>query len=122
MTARPERGARALDRLDERIDHLPHQPARPAWDCRACYQPWPCPPAQVQLAEAYAGDRPGLSIYMASLYAAALNELTSVPAGLLYTQFVSWTRAVTPSRRPAAPDGRQLNKEIHRAVHASQPV
>lgn len=92
-----------------------HRPARPGWDCRDCYQPWPCPPAQVHLAESYEAARPGLAVYMATLYVAAVHELPSIPAGLLYGQFVAWTRAL--ARRPAAPEGRQLTREIHQAVH-----
>ncbi|SBT64202.1 hypothetical protein GA0070622_1172 [Micromonospora sediminicola] len=74
------------------VDHQPH---RPSWECRACYEPWPCAAGQVQLAEAYRGDRSGLTIYMGKLYAAALVELPAFPPRLLYSQFVAWTRALT---------------------------
>ncbi|MEU4595357.1 DUF397 domain-containing protein [Micromonospora aurantiaca (nom. illeg.)] len=82
--------------LDKRITQLAHQPARPIWDCRVCGQLWPCAPAKVRLAEAYSGDRQGLAIFMGSLYAAAVPEQPGVPSGLLYAQFVSWTRVLTP--------------------------
>ncbi|MEV4271917.1 flavin reductase [Micromonospora aurantiaca (nom. illeg.)] len=95
MTARPARAARALDALDERMSGIDHQPHRPTWECRACYEPWPCPAGQVQLAEAYRDDRSGLRIYMGELYAAAQEDLHDFPPRLLYTQFVAWTRALT---------------------------
>ncbi|PGH46612.1 flavin reductase [Micromonospora sp. WMMA1996] len=73
------------------VDHQPH---RPTWECRRCFEPWPCAAGQVQLAEAYRGDRAALAIYMGELYAAALEELPAFPPQLLYTQFVAWTRAL----------------------------
>ncbi|WFE41972.1 flavin reductase [Micromonospora sp. WMMD998] len=94
MTARPARAARALDVLDERMSGVAHQPHRPSWECACCGEPWPCPAGQTQLAEAYRTDRSGLSIYMAGLYAAAVDEMPTYPASVLYARFVSWTRAL----------------------------
>ncbi|QLQ38018.1 hypothetical protein [Micromonospora robiginosa] len=121
MTDRPARSARALAVLDERLNQLDHQPARPAWNCQSCGGPWPCSPAKVRLAEAYAGDRTGLSVYMSALYAAALNELPTTSADWLYGAFIRWTRSL-PRKSPAAPDGRRNKKEINRAVRTPQPV
>lgn len=92
MTARPGRAARALAVLDDRVDGDAHQPDRPGWDCRSCEQPWPCAPAKVRLGEAYAGDRPGLAVYMAGLYDQALAELQLWPASDVFARFVAWTR------------------------------
>ncbi|MEW2445415.1 hypothetical protein [Micromonospora marina] len=95
MTARSAQAARALNALDERMSGVDHQPHRPTWECRACYEPWPCAAGQVQLAEAYRNDRSGPRFYMGELYAAAVEDLPAFPPRLLYTQFVAWTRPLT---------------------------
>lgn len=94
MSIRSARAARALNALDERLSGIEHQPTRPTWECRRCQGPWPCAAGRVQLAEAYRDDRSGLAIYMGKLYAAALEELPTIPPGPLYEQFVAWTRAL----------------------------
>ncbi|MCT2280386.1 flavin reductase [Micromonospora chalcea] len=95
MSPRPAPAARAFSGLDERMSGVDHQPHRPSWECRACYEPWPCAAGQVQLAEAYRDDRAALSVYMGELYAAAQEDLPEFPPRLLYTQFVAWTRPLT---------------------------
>lgn len=93
-TSRPGRAARAAAALEERLDGNPHTPHRPDWTCRTCDgdAPWPCSPARVRLAEAYLGDRLGLSMYMAELLAAALTEMATTSPAELFERFVTWTR------------------------------
>jgi hypothetical protein len=70
-----------------------HLPARPTWDCQVCADPWPCPPAKIDLAEQYARFPAGLAIYMASVMYDAIGDLTTVgeptPADL-YERFLAW--------------------------------
>lgn len=69
-----------------------HQPERPSWDCLSCRQPWPCPPARVQLGEAYGPDRAGLGMYLGALLFAAVAEMPTVSSGDLFDRFIAWTR------------------------------
>lgn len=93
-TARPERAARAVQALDRRLNGNPHTPHQPGWTCRTCNDgvDWPCDPARVRLAESYAGDPLGLSLYMGGLLAAALTELPHTPPAELFERFTAWTR------------------------------
>lgn len=91
-TPRPRRIAHAVDALSERVDQG-HLPQRPSWQCTSCDQPWPCPPARVQLGEAYAGDPFGLAMYAATLLEQAAAEVDNhVTPRELYERFVAWTR------------------------------
>ncbi|MFU8851375.1 hypothetical protein ACNAW0_10385 [Micromonospora sp. SL1-18] len=92
MTARPARAARAVDALDGRLGGGGHQPERPRWDCLSCRQPWPCPPARVQLGEAYGPDRIGLAMYLGALLFVAVGEIPAASPGELFERFVAWTR------------------------------
>lgn len=89
--AERERGRRAVDALDRRLDGQ-HTPRLPQWACGTCSQDWPCAPAQVRLAEAYGRDRIGLAVYMGAVYAAAVNDLPVTTTGETWTRFVSWVR------------------------------
>lgn len=71
---------------------LRHSPLRPSWDCGTCGQPWPCPPARVELGERYAGDRVGLAVYVGMQLDHAAREMATADASDLYERFVSWTR------------------------------
>ncbi|MBW6434507.1 hypothetical protein KZ829_12270 [Actinoplanes hulinensis] len=48
------------------VPRTPHQPDRPAWDCLACGEPWPCAPGKVELAEQGAVHRRSLRLYLES--------------------------------------------------------
>lgn len=67
-----------------------HVPNRPTWECRACLQPWPCPPARdALLAE---GDATALSVYMAAQMAEAAQDLPAALPGALFDRFLLWTK------------------------------
>ena len=83
---------RAVEALAERLDGDGHLPEQPGWDCLACRQPWPCPPARVRLGEEYGRDRVSLSMYMAGLLNEAAGEIPSVTPQELFERFVAWTR------------------------------
>ena len=73
-----------------------HHPRRPGWDCVVCREPWPCPPAKVDLAEEYANDRVSLLVYLSmQLYDAiddsAANKGQPEPADL-FDRFLGWAR------------------------------
>jgi len=89
--AERERGRRAVDVLDRRLDGQ-HTPRMPQWACDTCTQDWPCAPAQVRLSEAYGRDRIGLAMYMGAVYAAAVNDLPVTTTGETWARFVSWVR------------------------------
>jgi len=63
--------------------------------CAVCPDdtPWPCPPARVQLGEAYGGDRLRLVVDLAAMMRTALEE-TDVNGGDLYERFILWTRSI----------------------------
>lgn len=92
MTGQRAAATEAAAVLDKRLDGDAHEPARPSWDCLRCEQPWPCPPARVQLSEAYSGNRIGLGMYLAGLYAAALAERPGDRPADLHERFVGWVR------------------------------
>jgi hypothetical protein len=73
-----------------------HDYTRPGWDCGACGQPWPCPPAKVEIGERYP-DRVALWYHMLGrLYAAAGEMPRGYDPGELHDRFMAWTR---PRRR-----------------------
>lgn len=69
-----------------------HPPTRPSWDCATCGQPWPCPPALVELGERYATDPVALAVYMSTQLDHAVREMSTPDARDLYERFVAWTR------------------------------
>ena len=70
---------------------MTHEPRRPEWTCHHCGQPWPCPPARVELSESYGPDRVGLSVYMGVQLADATLEAPGEPREM-WDRFVAWTR------------------------------
>jgi hypothetical protein len=62
-----------------------HWPLRPAWNCEACKQPYPCLAARATLA---ASDPWTAATYLAGLFATAVNDLPAVPVGELYARFL----------------------------------
>lgn len=70
-----------------------HTPQRPVWTCAVCPvdTPWPCPPARVQLAEAYAGEPLALSVDLGGMLPLAAAEAGITDPRELYERFVAWT-------------------------------
>lgn len=70
----------------------PHLPQRPAWNCRHCAKPWPCPAVRVRLRTAYGRDLVGLAEYLSTQLFTALGDLheTDVSPELLH-RFLGWT-------------------------------
>jgi hypothetical protein len=77
----------------DRLERLRHQPNRYSWDCDRCGQAWPCPVAQVELVEAYAGDPLGLADLMTRLYVEAAADARLPPAEL-NERFLAWSTAL----------------------------
>lgn len=75
---------------------MAHLAMRPLWHCRACGQPWPCPPARESLLQEYRNDRTALLIYLATLMyeaGAQLRQLgPQVDAETLADRFLLWAR------------------------------
>lgn len=92
---RPHRGNAARSPVDARAeiafaDALPeHGPRRPAWDCRTCAGPWPCPAAREQLLRRIPRFQLGLIMNIRMAEAAA--DLPVAPPGSLWERFVAWT-------------------------------
>ena len=81
------------DNLTTTVQQTEHLHGRPAWDCRACGQPWPCANAKVNLAAEFTGFPSVLAIYMAAQMHDALLDLTAhgeAPPPDLYDRFLSW--------------------------------
>lgn len=93
MTNRHEQVLREIAALEARLadDHVPR---RPEWECQTC-EPgtsWPCPPAQVRLAELYVRDSIGLSMHVGSLFYVAQQERPDDDQDELYERIVGWIR------------------------------
>jgi hypothetical protein len=75
-----------------------HLPDRPSWNCKACGEPWPCPPAQKALSEEFAVFPTVLGLYLAGQYVDAQRDFIERGERSfdLYTRIVSWAR-----QRPA---------------------
>lgn len=92
--AQTQRALRAIAAIEARLADE-HVPRRPEWECQTCEQPgtpWPCPPAQVRLFEAYRSDRVGLANYVGNLYYVARAERPTDDEGELYDRIVGWIR------------------------------
>lgn len=75
-----------------------HQGERPAWDCRACGQEWPCTVAKVELAEQYQRSPHSLLIYLGSCLIEAIDDCMASSGGPppeLYARFISWSDEAT---------------------------
>ncbi|MDG4768738.1 hypothetical protein [Solwaraspora sp. WMMD792] len=70
-----------------------HTPHRPTWDCVVCPDgtPWPCSPARVQLAEAYASEPLALSVDIGEMLTVAAREAGITDPAELHERFVAWT-------------------------------
>ncbi|GIE33133.1 hypothetical protein Ait01nite_061780 [Actinoplanes italicus] len=66
-----------------------HVCERPSWQCRACGEPWPCPPARTSLAGG--ADRVMLTMYMWGHLDRAMTELPPGPPAELFDRFLRWT-------------------------------
>jgi hypothetical protein len=69
-----------------------HEPLRPSWECGCCGEPWPCPPARVELGERFVGDPAGLATRLMGELLQAAREMPTAPAAELHERFVAWTR------------------------------
>jgi hypothetical protein len=67
-----------------------HIELRPSWDCAACGRPWPCDPAQEELATTLSPVALRTRMW-ARLERAALDA-PHVPPGELFERFLHWTR------------------------------
>lgn len=77
--------ARGDDRFLATREHLP---VRPGWDCWACARPWPCEPAQHQLAAAY--GMPDLADFMGERFVEAARDMPALEVDEIATRFVAW--------------------------------
>ncbi|MFI2711734.1 hypothetical protein ACH495_16545 [Micromonospora sp. NPDC018662] len=74
-----------------------HVATRPAWRCRACAAPWPCPPAKLRLRREYAHDHAGLAVYLCVLMHDAIADALHLDLGPIdpaeyFARFIGWTR------------------------------
>ena len=68
-----------------RADHVWQ---RPSWQCRACDEAWPCPPAKVALTAG--ADRVSLAMYMWGNLDQAVADLPRRSPAELFDRFVGW--------------------------------
>jgi hypothetical protein len=66
-----------------------HVEERPAWNCRACGQPWPCPTARNELAAALPPTV--LRSQMWQRLEVAAEDMPGGPASELFRRFLRWT-------------------------------
>jgi hypothetical protein len=91
-----------MSRNDDEVPAVPplrrslrlHLPMRPAWRCRRCAGPWPCPPSKLGLLADFGRDRIALCQYLAGQYVHALDDLAALrpnaPTTDLYARFMGW--------------------------------
>jgi hypothetical protein len=85
----------------------PHLPMRPAWRCRVCAAPWPCPAAQLDLSNEFRGHAVALAFYLATSMYEAMDDMYRLgvrpdPAALR-ARFLGWLsqpRSSRPTERP----------------------
>ncbi|MDG4765917.1 hypothetical protein O7632_17690 [Solwaraspora sp. WMMD406] len=87
MTAPKVLGATSGGDVGGRVEHVAR---RPSWCCRACGEPWPCPPAKDQLVADF--DRIGLCLYAALQLADAAADLPELTPAQLFPRFLTWAR------------------------------
>ncbi|WP_433369091.1 hypothetical protein ACQPZX_42810 [Actinoplanes sp. CA-142083] len=75
-----------------RTEHL-HD--RPAWVCRICHQPWPCPSARTMLLAEFRGFPSVLALYLSTKMYDAMGDLGPEPdqGTNFYERFLSWAHA-----------------------------
>lgn len=83
----------------------PHLPRPPAHLCQSCDEPWPCPPAQVDLVAEFYGRPSDLSMYLAGRYVEAVRDILSLNPDFdttgMYERYLGWTiLAERPRHRP----------------------
>lgn len=66
-----------------------HVPRRPTWECVACGQPWPCPPARAQLTAELAAERVSTVSYLTAQMWVAYADLRA-PVAELVARFLGW--------------------------------
>jgi hypothetical protein len=75
-----------------------HLPLRPLWICRVDAYPWPCADIRLDLTESFRGQTISLTLYLASQYVDALNDLYSIDPDqgappdprALFDRFLGW--------------------------------
>jgi hypothetical protein len=75
-----------------------HLPLKPLWICRTDAQPWPCADARLDLTEGFRGKTISLTLFLASQFVEALNDLHAIDPALgdppdphaLYQRFLGW--------------------------------
>ncbi|WP_229399034.1 hypothetical protein [Micromonospora okii] len=79
----------------------PHLPMRPAWLCRICAAPWPCPAARLDLSTEFHGHTVALAFYLATMMRDALDDTYRLGGRpdptALHARFLGW---LSPTRRP----------------------
>ncbi len=68
-----------------------HTPRQPSWECKACFNPWPCEHARARLLAEYQGRAAALALYMGGSYVEASEDLygTGQLADDLFDRFIS---------------------------------
>jgi hypothetical protein len=66
-----------------------HLPNRATYACTVCQEPWPCPPARVELATTH--DRVQLAIIMWGELELAIPQLVDAGPERLFDRFLRWT-------------------------------
>ncbi|MGC4812792.1 hypothetical protein ACLQ29_19900 [Micromonospora sp. DT228] len=88
-------------------DETPHTPLRPLWSCRADGQHWPCREARLRLTAEFDGNPSGLTIYLASMFCEAAQDIHHLDPSNgpspreLFDRFVGWVRKGKPPDRQA---------------------
>ena len=75
-----------------------HLPLRPLWICRIDLYPWPCANARLDLTNGYRDMTISLSLFLASQFVEALNDLHTIDPTLgpppdprvVYERFMGW--------------------------------
>jgi hypothetical protein len=68
----------------------------PAWTCRVCAQPWPCPTRKDQLAaEAHDISPAAVGVFLGVCLAQALHDMPTADPVQLYRRFLGW---LSPAR------------------------
>jgi hypothetical protein len=68
-----------------------HRPKRPQWDCEACGEVWPCPPAREVLALETGGGT-ALAVLMWTYLEEFALDSGSGPLAGAFDRFIAWTR------------------------------
>ncbi len=73
---------------------MTHLPIRPAWNCQACDNPWPCVTARANLRREHCGHVAALAVLMSGQAVVAAPDLgDTITAGDLYRRFLGWVAA-----------------------------